>query len=191
MIAAIFVAATGAIAAIGNVQTLASPCAEAARSIPMADPMAEQPDDMNATLKRFSHQALVVLFHARRELSIRPRAALEPEHVLLGLLRADFTLITAHLPTDPNAVQLESVLIRQLASHEATLPEHVEVPLGPLVQALINRAAEIADELGDRNVEPSHLLVALLREPTSSAGRLLADRGVTAEAVLEGLRRRW
>lgn len=131
--------------------------------------MTGQPNSLDAALRRFSHRALLVLFHARRELSLRPRAALEPEHVLLGILRTDLTLITAHLPTDPNAVQLESVLLQQVASTRAPLPEHIEVPLAPSVRAFLAQAAAVADELRSDDVEPGHLLIALLRDATSPA----------------------
>jgi ATP-dependent Clp protease ATP-binding subunit ClpA len=46
-------------------------------------------------------------------------------------------------------------------------------------------AVDSANRLGSGEVEPQHLLLALLRDETTGVARLLAEKGVTAEWVRE------
>jgi ATP-dependent Clp protease ATP-binding subunit ClpA len=48
-------------------------------------------------------------------------------------------------------------------------------------------AVDSANRLGHGQVQAEHLLLAMLRDPTSRVSRMLADRGVTAEWVRERL----
>jgi ATP-dependent Clp protease ATP-binding subunit ClpA len=145
--------------------------------------------NLNVVVTRFSQPARIVLFHARREVSVSRGAVIEPEHVVLGVLRADKSLIAARLKADWTLERVRSELKGQLTSAGQALPVHVEVPVAPAVRALIFRAAEIADRLGHRDIEPDHLLAALLQDETSSAGRVLRDSGISLDAILEGLTR--
>ena len=149
--------------------------------------MTTRGDDLNVVVTRFSQPARIVLFHARREVSLGRGAVIEPEHVVLGVLRADKSLIAAQLKADWTVERVRSELKGQLTSLERALPMDVEVPIAPVVRALILRAVEIADRLGHRDIEPGHLLAALLQDETSSAGRVLRDSGISSDSILQGL----
>jgi ATP-dependent Clp protease ATP-binding subunit ClpC len=146
--------------------------------------------NLNVIVNRFSQPARIVLFHARREVSVSRGAAIESEHVVLGVLRADKSLIAAQLKADWTVERVRSELKGQLTSLERALPMDVEVPIAPVVRALILRAAEIADRLGHRDIEPAHLLAALLQDETSSGGRVLREAGISSDSILAGLTRR-
>jgi ATP-dependent Clp protease ATP-binding subunit ClpA len=151
--------------------------------------MQERGDDPGAVVRRFSQPARIVLFHTRRELSLSRGVQIEPEHVALGVLRASGSLIAAHLKADWTLERVRAELKGQLTSGGPAVPVEVEVPIAPAVRALIFRAAEIADRLGHRDIEPGHLLAALLQDETSSAARVLRDSGISSESILEGLTR--
>jgi ATP-dependent Clp protease ATP-binding subunit ClpC len=146
--------------------------------------------NLNVIVNRFSQPARIVLFHARREVSVSRGAAIESEHVVLGVLRADKSLIAAHLKADWTLARVSFQWKGQLTSVGQALPVHVEVPLAPAVRALIFCAAEIADRLGHRDIEPAHLLAALLQDETSSGGRVLREAGISSDSILAGLTRR-
>jgi ATP-dependent Clp protease ATP-binding subunit ClpC len=149
--------------------------------------MTTRGDDLNVVVTRFSQPARIVLFHARREVSLSRGTVIEPEHVVLGVLRADKSLIAAHLKAEWTVERVTSELKGQLTSLGRALPLDVEVPIAPAVRALILRAAEIADRLGHRDIEPGHLLAALLQDETCPAGRALRDCGISSDSILEGL----
>jgi hypothetical protein len=63
----------------------------------------------------------------------------------------------------------------------------VEVPLTEKSKKILEFAEEEATGLGQRSVEPAHLLLGLLRVKGSHGMRILADRGIWLEALREQL----
>ena len=53
----------------------------------------------------------------------------------------------------------------------------------PRARSVVMAAQEEARALGDDEVRPPHLTLGLLAEPTALAARVLAERGVTADAL--------
>jgi ATP-dependent Clp protease ATP-binding subunit ClpA len=60
------------------------------------------------------------------------------------------------------------------------------------VRALLVRAArDVARRDGSRTIEAEHVLVALAASPETEAAQLLAEAGLTAEAIRAALDREW
>lgn len=134
-------------------------------------------------LERYSERARRVLFFARQELSVRGGEEIKPAHLLLGIARDSRVVegLLAHWKIPVGELQ------EGLKEHVAggrMLPGSVEVPFSPPTKRVLNGAAEEADRLLHYQIEPEHLLLALLRED-DPAGVGLRRSGMTLDAVRE------
>ncbi|MCM2357976.1 MAG: ATP-dependent chaperone ClpB [Geobacteraceae bacterium] len=140
-----------------------------------------RPDKM--TIK--SQEALAA---AQESASRRGHNAIEPEHLLLALLEQEGGLVAPILQkigANPPFIQgkTEEALKR--------LPQvsgAVQVYLSPALNSLLDAAQKEADAMQDGFVSTEHLLLAMVKDKKGEAGRLLADNGVTREAILAALK---
>lgn len=135
--------------------------------------------------ERYTEAARRALFFARYELSALGGATIQPEHLLLGLLRDSKTKAGAML--SECSVPLAD-LRQQLEAHAGggdRFATSIEVPFSPSAKRVLNFAAEEADRLLHYAIEPHHLLLALMREPDSFAATSLTQYGLTLNGVRE------
>jgi uncharacterized protein (TIGR03435 family) len=136
---------------------------------------------------RFTVRARRVLFYARSEVSQLGSSAVEPEHILLGLLDEGNGLGSRILARTGDALaDLRSDIVRRLTARER-VPESDDIPLSASCERALQYAAEEADRLLHNYVGTEHLLLGLLREEGSVAAEVLAARGVRIEAVREAI----
>ncbi len=80
-----------------------------------------------------------------------------------------------------------------LANLEKDLPKSqpvaltTEVPLSPSLEHVFNSAKDIQTRFRHNQIEPLHLLAAILTEESSQGVKLLQDSGITHEKVLLAL----
>jgi uncharacterized protein (TIGR03435 family) len=136
---------------------------------------------------RFTLRARRVLFHARSEVSELGSSAIEPEHILLGVLDEDNGLGCRILARTVDALDdFRSDIVRRLAGPEK-ISKSDEIPFSASCHRALEYAAEEADRLLHTHIGTEHLLLGLLREERSVAGELLAARGVRIDAVREAI----
>jgi uncharacterized protein (TIGR03435 family) len=136
---------------------------------------------------RFTVRARRVLFYARSEVSQLGSSAVEPEHILLGLLDEGNGLGSRILARTGDALDdFRSDIVRRLTAREK-VPEFDDIPLSASCERALLYAAEEADRLLHNYVGTEHLLLGLLREEGSVAAEVLAARGVRIEAVREAI----
>jgi len=136
---------------------------------------------------RFTARAVQVLFYARSEVSQLGSSALEPEHILLGVLDEGKGLGSRILASTGGAVDdFRSDILRRLTSLE-NISESDEIPFSPSCKRALQYAAEEADRLLHNYIGTEHLLLGLLREERSVAAEVLAARGLRIEAVREAI----
>ncbi len=128
------------------------------------------------------------------------------EHLLLGVLR-EGSNIPARLLTE-RGVKIERLreeILTLLGS--STHEDHATVGTGhdghewlhqqelakafrsPRFWHRLVLAVDAANRLGDGEVQDEHLLLALLREPDSFVGRMLAEKGITIDWVRDRMTR--
>jgi ATP-dependent Clp protease ATP-binding subunit ClpA len=96
---------------------------------------------------RFTTRARRALFHARSEVSQLGSSAIEPEHVLLGVIDEDNGLGCRILSRTGHTLDdFRSDIVRRLASRER-VPESVEIPFSASCLRALQYAAEEADRL--------------------------------------------
>jgi uncharacterized protein (TIGR03435 family) len=136
---------------------------------------------------RFTARALQVLFYARSEVGQLGSRAVEPEHILLGLLEEGTGLGSRILArTGGNPERFRRDIVARVASGEKT-SESVEIPFSPSCLRVLQYAAEEADRLSHDGIGTEHLLLGLLREEGSVAADVLEARGLAIAAVREAI----
>jgi len=132
---------------------------------------------------RFTLPALQVLFFARYEVSQLASSALEPEHILMGIMGQGNGLGSRILARTIDSLDdLHRDIVRRVTGREK-VPESQEVPFSPSSQRALQYAAEEADRLLHKYVGTEHLLLGLLHEVGSVAAEVLTARGLSVEVV--------
>src|SRR6266853_862675 len=139
--------------------------------------------------ERYTEKARRVIFFARYEASQFGAHAIEPVHLLLGLMREDKTLTGRFFPR----AQLSIESIRKEIEGRTLLREKistsVELPLAPETKKVLQYAHEESDRLQHRHIGTEHLLLGLLREERSMAAEILYERGLRLNAVRDEIAR--
>lgn len=136
------------------------------------------------------HQRLVVagqarqtVEYAREEARSLKHPAVEPQHLLLGLLRQGEAvagvLMSAGLDLDSPRAEVRSLGSADEES-ETGLPHGDRVPVSAPARAAFEQSLREAVARGDRRLEPEHLLLALLRDRDGGAAEVLGSLGVPA-----------
>jgi ATP-dependent Clp protease ATP-binding subunit ClpC len=144
--------------------------------------------DPSTAFDRLSADAKRVLGIAREEGRHAAAAYLGTEHVLLGVLGVEGGLGARVLA----GVGLDLAAGRSLVAAAPHRPAAI-VPTGAIPTSRVRRVIELAFEealrTGSSVVTTGALLVGLILEEDGLASHLLRERGVTAEAARDALRR--
>lgn len=133
--------------------------------------------------ERYSESGRRALFFARYESSNRGSLAIEPEHLLSGLLRERkgvLPRVLQELKASPEALEQE---YGRLATFREKGPTAVEIPFSRPVKAALNFAVEEADSLGHSYIGPEHLMLGLLRQEGTLASSILTGHGLRVNEV--------
>jgi hypothetical protein len=129
---------------------------------------------------RFNEKARRVIFFARYEAGESGSTSIDPEHILLGLLREDPALMQRfHLDVSPEIRDY----IEKAMQRGTRVATSAEIPLSADCRKLLQFACEEADRLAHREVATSHLLLGILHVHKSSAANLLASKGAKLDAL--------
>jgi ATP-dependent Clp protease ATP-binding subunit ClpB len=143
-------------------------------------------------LDRFTERSQEALQAAQQAAQQLQHAAVEPDHLLLALLRQEDGLVPSLLqrlevPPQPLAARLEAQLEARPKQFGGGEPA-----VGNALREVLMAAFDEMSRLKDEYVSTEHLLLALVRAGRGGeAGRLLAEAGVTADriyATLEAVR---
>jgi len=144
-------------------------------------PSGADPED--GLFARFTERARRVIFFARYETSQMGGAAIETEHLLLGLMR-EGKGVTSRL-FRKSELSMEKVRrdIEGRLSDHGQVSTSVEVPLSPETKRVLSYAAQESAGMGHDYIGTEHLLLGLLREKGGLAAAILAERGLTPAAT--------
>lgn len=147
---------------------------------------------------RYTDGARRTLFFARDEAFRLRSQAIDPEHLVLGLIRsgdepagrllarARVTLEGLRQEIETRSVQSQSrpTFWRRLWG-PASSPH--EVPFSRQTKLALRRGAAEADRLRHSDIRPGHLLLGILQETRSVAWTMLSGRGMRLDTVHEDL----
>jgi ATP-dependent Clp protease ATP-binding subunit ClpC len=130
--------------------------------------------------ERYTEHARRAIFFARYEASEAGAMCIEPEHLLLGVLRERASL-NLPLSTDLNLEQARRHF-QSMWPVRDKISTSVEIPLTDVAQRVLAYAAEEAERLSHAHIGTQHLLLGLLHEPTS-ASTMLHKYGLELEEL--------
>jgi quinol monooxygenase YgiN len=137
--------------------------------------------------ERYTEQARRALFFARYEASQLGSPTVDAEHLLLGLLR-EGSGATARIVGGSGLDLLKvRAAVGDASAGRPKVATSVEMPIAERCKSALQQAASESDRLEQPFIGPEHLLLALLHQPDSLAGRILDEAGLTlatARAVL-------
>src|SRR5258705_10467870 len=132
--------------------------------------------------ERYTEKARRAIFFARYEASQSASPTIEPEHLLLGILRDNKDLIFKL-----TEIKNPTVAIRRSIEHhvrpEEVISTSVELPLAPATKDILMKAHEASEALGHRHIGPEHLLLGILGDTKSRAAKALQASGISAERI--------
>ncbi|MFB0564910.1 MAG: ATP-dependent chaperone ClpB [Candidatus Aminicenantaceae bacterium] len=111
---------------------------------------------------------------------------LGPEHLLWSFLNQEENIVVAVL--GKMGVNLSKIR-EELETYLKGLPKVSggEVYISSLLRKIMNNAQKEADKLKDEYISTEHLFLALLKDDSSAASRILKQNGVSEDAVLKAL----
>ncbi len=126
--------------------------------------------------ERYTEKARRVIFFARYEASQYGSKEIQPEHLLLGLMREGHALMCQLLGTSVDQQQVRAEVDKVIIKGKP-IPPSVEVPLSAESKKVLQFSVEEAETLGSRHVGLEHLLLGILRVEKARAARILRERG--------------
>jgi ATP-dependent Clp protease ATP-binding subunit ClpA len=136
--------------------------------------------------ERYDESARRVLFFSRYEASMVGGLTIEPEHLLLGVLR-DAPETIARFTSRGSVESLRRTLAETLTPLEQ-ISTSVEIPFSHASKAAIEGALVEAEFLNNRLIGPAHLVLGVIVKTSGQAARALHDAGVDPEPIREYLR---
>jgi ATP-dependent Clp protease ATP-binding subunit ClpA len=95
---------------------------------------------------------------------------------------------------EPEPFFSADVASKALLRLHAFLPQHepvaesVDITMSPSLQHILNAATTLAGKLQHSQVQPLHLVAAILAEESSGPAEILKEAGISREAVIQALR---
>jgi len=111
--------------------------------------------------------------------------AVEAEHLLLGLLRADRGSTPSAFAAAKLSYTEARATIREHWGARQHLPASEGLPASEAIGRILEYAAEEVDRMGQRSVTAGHLLLGVLRDDGSFAAGLLKSHGMTVDGLRE------
>ncbi|MBN2430326.1 MAG: ATP-dependent Clp protease ATP-binding subunit [Acidobacteria bacterium] len=136
--------------------------------------------------EKYTEKARRVIFFARFEASQLGSRYIDTEHILLGLVREDKKL-GRFFPKGESSFDVIRKNIESRTKMREKISTSIEIPLSNDVKKVLNNAAEESQLLGHKFVGTEHILLGLLREKHTLAGKLLFEQGLRLPSVRESL----
>jgi len=141
------------------------------------------PETTAGLFPRFTTRAKQATFFSRFEAGQFGHAAIDPEHLLLGVMRAAAPALShTHLSLDDVRAN-----VRERRSAGDPLSMSVIVAFSDDTKRAIGFAAAEADRLHHDDIGTPHLLLGILGDDGSLAASMLRDSGITVDAIRSGV----
>lgn len=139
--------------------------------------------------ERYTEAARRTLFFARSAVTEHGGTQIEPEHLLLGVLRGDSEAVlrfaASNVATDAIRTRLEAAI-----ADDTKLPSGHEIPFSPRLKMALERAPIEANDLSDANIRTEHLILGVLVKTSGTGVDVLTKAGVHLSSIREFLSHR-
>ena len=140
--------------------------------------------------ERYTEKARRVIFFARYEASQFGTMSIEPEHLLLGLIREDDKYLGPLLRTSHLSVEAIRGRIGREQGQGDKVSASVDLPLSSKCKRVLGYAADESELLRHRHIGTEHLLLGLLREEKTVACEILQELGLGLSSLREEIKQR-
>ena len=131
--------------------------------------------------ERYDEASRRALFFARYEVAQLGGLTIEPEHLVLGILRGSAQDILRFAGPGTTADTIRNAL--QLPASQPKVSTSVEIPFSQGTKDALLRAPIEADDLSNVFIHPEHIVLGILVKTSGEAARALSGAGVTVDAV--------
>jgi ATP-dependent Clp protease ATP-binding subunit ClpC len=138
--------------------------------------------------ERFTETARRALFFARFEVSELGGPAIEAEHLLLGILRADQGPAPRLFAAAGFSYSEARAAIQAHQGAGERLSTSIEIPFTDEAKRVFERAQKEADRLDHPHIGNEHLLLGILHQESSFAAGLLRSHGLNLDSLRESIR---
>ncbi len=111
--------------------------------------------------------------------------SIEIEHLLLGVLRADLTLAVRLFKSSQKLEEVRDRVERETPRKSEGVSTSVDLPLSSQSQRVLNHAALEAGRRHQPYISAEHLLLAITREKSSIAVRVMLESGISLSQLEE------
>jgi uncharacterized protein YbbC (DUF1343 family) len=137
--------------------------------------------------ERYTEKARRVIFFARYEASQAGKTMIEPEHLLLGIMREDPGLMSHFSDNGDMSKSIREVIKKRSTPPAAKISTSVELPLAPELKRILGYSHEESDSLQHSHIGTEHLLLGILREKGTLAAQVLLEHGLDLETLRGGI----
>lgn len=129
----------------------------------------------------FTNRVRSALIKAREEAHRRNHEYVGTEHLLLGLLEEDDTLVMEVLENlGARPLEIETAVEHVVQNGEPSMRTRLpDLPYTQRARVVLDQAIAVAHEFGDGYVGTQHLLLGLIRERQGIAAQALTSAGLT------------
>jgi hypothetical protein len=138
--------------------------------------------------ERYTERARRVIFFARYEASQFGSVTIDPEHLLLGILREDRNTVSRFLGPRAPGEDIRNEIAARLTIKEK-VSTSIDLPVSPACKRILAYSAEEMERLRHNHIGTEHLLLGILREEGTIAAQVLDARGLKLTSVREELAR--
>jgi ATP-dependent Clp protease ATP-binding subunit ClpA len=132
--------------------------------------------------ERYTEKARRAIFFALHEARAVGSPYIEPEHLMLALMRENRKLLITAFGTEAGVASFDTKLRSCLRPLAAT-PGSVDLPLANTSKRILAFAAEEAERMQHRHIGPEHLLLGIMREKGTPTADLLEEFNVSPEPL--------
>jgi ATP-dependent Clp protease ATP-binding subunit ClpC len=134
----------------------------------------------------FNNRVRGALIKAREDARRRHHEYVGTEHLLLGLLAEEDTLVVDILENlGARPIDLQMAVEHMITEGQPTGKTYSpDLPYTARARVVLDQAISTAHEFGDGYVGTQHLLLGLIREKQGVAARAMTEAGLTEQALL-------
>ncbi|MCU7243475.1 MAG: ATP-dependent Clp protease ATP-binding subunit [Microcystis aeruginosa WS75] len=125
----------------------------------------------------FNQKAIKAVMFAQEEARRTGHSVVGTEHLLLGLI-GEATATAALILKDLKVTLHESRCLIEGMTGRSTGYSPVNIPFTPKAKKMFEQAFQEARQLGEKEIAPEHLLLAITSDPESLAAKILIMQGV-------------
>ncbi len=125
--------------------------------------------------ENFTDNARRAVSFAKNEAADVGASEIQSEHLLISMITADRRNLESLIGKPFVDLIQEQVLLK---NRKAATASNGELPLSSECKRIITQAGEQADSLGSSTIGTEHLLLGILTEPKSRAGKILKQHGL-------------